>query len=156
MCKHGTFEHHIGTHSVPGHCFSGSGCVCVLGSEVCQGACTFKEAAIIAGICAVLLFVPKAGFILSLIAYFFLFKRMLAISAVQMIYAFLSFLVLERLLFLCSAELNSAVSRICNPQTLPTCAWSHCLRSVCRMQFGDTAECNSALHHYCKCSNAFG
>jgi hypothetical protein len=63
-----------------------------------RASCTFKEAAIMAGICAVLLFVPKVGFILSPIAFFVLFKRMLAADGIQTLYAFLAFIVLNTVL----------------------------------------------------------
>jgi hypothetical protein len=44
----------------------------------------------------------------------------------------------------CSAELHSAVSRICNPPSFAN-ATRPAHAAAFRMQFGDTAECNSAL-----------
>jgi len=64
-------------------------------AKLVRAACTFKEAVIVAGICAVLLFVPKIGLLLSPIAFFFLFKRILAADALQTTYAFLAFIVLN-------------------------------------------------------------
>ena len=52
--------------------------------------CTFKEAAVIAGICALLLFVPKVGLLLSPVVFFFLFMRLLAADMLQTIYAFIA------------------------------------------------------------------
>ena len=52
--------------------------------------CTFKEAAIIAGICELLLFIPKVGLLLSPVAFFFLFMRLLAADTLQTIYAFIA------------------------------------------------------------------
>jgi hypothetical protein len=63
-----------------------------------RASCTFKEAAIMAGICAALLFLPKIGVLLSAIAFFVLFKRMLAASVLQTFYAFLAFILLNFIL----------------------------------------------------------
>jgi len=63
-----------------------------------SASCTFREATIVAGICAVLLFVPKIGFLLSLIAFFVLFKRLLAADGIRTLYAFLAFIVLNTVL----------------------------------------------------------
>ena len=43
-----------------------------------------------------------------------------------------------------SADLQSAVSRVCNPQGIRPDGALECL-CVCRLQIGDTADCKSAL-----------
>ena len=60
--------------------------------------CTFKEAAIIAGICALLLFIPKVGLLISPITFFFLFMRLLAADVLQTIYAFIAHIFLNLVL----------------------------------------------------------
>ena len=70
----------------------------LLAAKFVRASCTFKEASTIAGICAVLLMVPKIGWLLSPIAFFFLFRRMLAADGLQMIYAFLAFIFLNVIL----------------------------------------------------------
>ncbi len=83
-------------------CYGISFCVqatfVLLAAKVVRLSCSFKEAAIIAAICAVLLFVPKVGFILPCACFFVLFFRWLAASAVEAIYAFLAFCMLNVLL----------------------------------------------------------
>ena len=60
--------------------------------------CKFKEAAVIAMICAALLMIPKAGLLLSCIAFFVLFVKWLRAGIPAAVLAFLINCILELLL----------------------------------------------------------
>lgn len=65
------------------------------GARVVRVDCTFKEAAIIAGVCALLLLVPKVGLLLSPVAFFVLFMRLLAADVLQTVYALIAHIFLN-------------------------------------------------------------
>ena len=69
-----------------------------LAAKVVRVECAFKEAAIIAVVCALLLFVPKIGLLLSPVAFFFFFLRWLDADAPQAILAFLAHIFLNLIL----------------------------------------------------------